>query len=106
MLYVPQVVSEVSLGMSIRHFICVETLRMINSLDLSSSLNCNAQSPSRMEVNSGRSVYHSLFNPSLSNTTREHFWNEQLPNRSEFNLGMSIRHFIPSIALLSSSDDS
>ena len=59
-----------------------------------------------MEVNSGRSVHHSLFNPSLSIMTREQFLNALQPNRSEFNLGMSIRHFIPSIVLLSSSDDS
>ena len=54
----PPTDSEVSLGRSIHHFIPVKALRMINSLELS-YLKQNALSPSRMEVNSGKSIHHS-----------------------------------------------
>ena len=56
------VVSVVSLGKSIRHFISSSPLRMINSVD-SLSLNKKASSPSRMVVNSGKSSHHSHFKP-------------------------------------------
>ena len=55
--------SVLSLGKSIHHFISSSSLRMINSLHSSSSLNWNAPLPSRMEVNSGKSTHHLLFNP-------------------------------------------
>ena len=64
-------VSEVSLGKSIHQFISSSSLRMINSLDASSSLKQNAPAPSRMEVNSGKSSHHSHFNPfTLKHCTR------------------------------------
>ena len=56
------VVSEVSLGKSIHQFISSSPLRMINSVE-SSSLKPNASQPSWMEINSGNSIHHSLFNP-------------------------------------------
>ena len=61
-LFFPSVVSKVSLGKSIRDFISSSPLRMINSLE-SLFLNQNACWPSRMEVNSGKSIHHSLFKP-------------------------------------------
>ena len=56
----PSVVSVVSLGKSSHHFTVVGSLRMINSVESSSS-NLNALQPSRMVVNSGKSSHHSLF---------------------------------------------
>ena len=53
-------VSVVSLGKSIHHLISSSPLRMINSV-ASSSLKQSASSPSRMEVNSGKSIHHSPF---------------------------------------------
>ena len=66
----PEEVMDVSLGKSSHHCMAFLSLFMINSLD-SSSLKPNAPSPSRMEVNSGKSIHHSLPVDSLSNTTRE-----------------------------------
>ena len=57
-LLLPSVVSDVSLGKSIHHFISSSPLRMINSLE-SSFLKPNASSPKWMEVNSGKSIHHS-----------------------------------------------
>ena len=53
------VVSVVSLGKSIHQFISLSLLRIINSLD-SSSLKLNALLPSRIEVNSGKSIHHTI----------------------------------------------
>ena len=54
------VVSVVSLGKSIRHSISPCSLRMINSLESSPLLNRNVIQPRKRDVNSGRSVHHSL----------------------------------------------
>ena len=62
-LYSPSVVSVLSLGKSIHHVAASSSLRMINSLDSSPSLNWNTSLPSRMEVNMGRSIHHSPDNP-------------------------------------------
>ena len=59
----PIEVSVVSLGKSSLHFIPSDTLRMINSLESSYSMNWNAPSRSCMVVNSGKSIHHSPFNP-------------------------------------------
>ena len=68
-LLIPSVVSVVSLGKSIHQFISSSPLRMINSVESSSKQ--NTSSPSRMEVNSGKSIHHSLFNPfTLKHCTR------------------------------------
>ena len=56
----PTAVREVSLGKSIHQFISSSPLRMINSLESSSSLKLNACLPNRMEVNSDKSIHHSL----------------------------------------------
>ena len=45
-LFAPPVVSDVSLGKSIHHFISFDSLCMINSLDSSSHLKLNAFIPS------------------------------------------------------------
>ena len=95
----PTVVSDMSLGKSIHHCISFDSLRMINSVELS-FLNSNALLPSRMEVNSGKSTHHSLIVDSLSNTTRIQSQNAALPNRTDFNFGKSSHHFIPSPASL------
>ena len=50
----------VSLGKSMHHLIPLSLLFMINSLDSLIRSNSNAFLPSRMEVNSGRSIHHSL----------------------------------------------
>ena len=55
-LLIPSVVSVVSLGKSIHQFISSSPLRMINSVESSSKQ--NTSSPSRMEVNSGKSIRH------------------------------------------------
>ena len=69
-LLIPSVVSVVSLGKSIHQFISSYPLRIINSLE-SSFLKQNTSSPSRMEVNSGKSAHHSHFNPfTLKHCTR------------------------------------
>ena len=59
-LYFPSVVSEASLGKSIHQFISSSPLRMINSLELHLSSSESAFQPRRMEVNSGKSIHHSL----------------------------------------------
>ena len=51
---------DVSLGKSANHSISVLPLRMISSVDSSLLLNWSVLQPSRMHVNSGRSIYHSL----------------------------------------------
>ena len=61
----PSVVSVVSLGKSCHYFTVVGSLRMINSVE-SLSLNLNALQPSRMVVNSGKSIHHSLFTASTN----------------------------------------
>ena len=90
----PSIVSEVSLGKSIPHSVSSQTLRMINSVESSSSLKQTALSPSRMEVNSGKSSHHLFLIDSLSNTTREQLPNALSPKNSVFKLGKSIHHFI------------
>ena len=52
--------SDLSLGKSILHFISSPPLRIINSFVLSSSLKYKAVSIILMEVNSGKSIHHSL----------------------------------------------
>ena len=54
----PSEVSDFSFGKSIPYFISLQPLRMINVLE-SLRLNQNAFQPSRMEVNSGKSIHHS-----------------------------------------------
>ena len=54
------VVSVLSLGKSIHHFISPSPLRMINSVE-SSSIKSKALSPNRMEVSSGKSSNHSYY---------------------------------------------
>ena len=71
LLFFPLEVSDASFGKSIHHFISSDTLRMINSLESSYSMNWNASSASRTEVNSGKSIHHSPFNPfTLKHDTR------------------------------------
>ena len=52
------VVSEVRLGKSIPHFVSSYPL-LITREDVSSLAHKTASSPSRMEVNSGKSIHHS-----------------------------------------------
>ena len=88
----PSVVSDVSLGKSIHHCISFHSLRMISSLDSSTSLKLNAPQPNWMEVNSGKSSHHSPLTDSLSNTTREQSRKALIPHKSVFNFGKSSHH--------------
>ena len=58
MLLLLVVVTDVSLGKSVPHFVSSYPLLMIRE-DVSLLENTNAQLPSRMEVSSGKSIHHS-----------------------------------------------
>ena len=97
-------VNDASFGKSIHQFIPSSPLRMINSLESSSSLNQNASIPNRMEISSGKSSHNLLLIDSPSKTTREQSANTSLPNRSDFRLGKSIHQLIKPVSPFNSNE--
>ena len=90
-----------SLGRSAYYAALIEILRRTNSVDSMAGSKERELPPNRMEVNSGKSAYHSHSRDSPSNTAWVQSRNEYQPQEKDASFGKSIHHHRFSNTLIS-----